>query len=147
MCVSVCRCVCVCFQYVYFSAHCYAATQDSAVLTKQQASVLIDGITNAVDKRCGLCTEYQEAIATYKSSKDSKGFNNKRKALGDKYQAFTEEVASRAKDLHALDAEASAKVRQLWFWAAMRISLGHCRCSVIVCGLCACVQRKTVGKQ
>eukprot|EP00731_Ephydatia_muelleri_P021540 Em0014g131a len=108
----------------------FAIRKDSAVLTKQQASVLIDGITSAVDKRSGLCADYQEAIATYKSSKDPKAFNNKRKALGDKYQAFTEEVGSRAKDLHALDAEASAKANDLQKKAAEVKTLLESNCQL-----------------
>ena len=98
-------------------------SQDSAVLTKQQASVLIDAITNAVDKRAGLCAEYQEAISAYKSSRDPKAFNNKRKSLGDRYQALTDDVSSRAKDLQSLDPEGNAKVGVVCHVAAECICL------------------------
>ena len=102
----------LCVSVMWANLFCHVSAQDSAVLGKQQASVLIEAITNAVDKRSGLVGEYQEAIGAYKSTKDSKTFSSKRKSLGDRYQSLTEDISSRSKDLYPLDAEASAKVRR-----------------------------------
>ena len=84
--------------------------QDSALLAKQQARVLIDSILSAHDRRTALVDNYQTAITSYKTSKDSKTFKSTKKSLDDRYKASTEEVHSLVKDVQGLDGDANAKV-------------------------------------
>ena len=84
--------------------------QDSTLLAKQQARVLIDSILGAHDRRAALVTNYQTAIANYKTTKDIKIFKSTKKSLDDRYRASSEEVASLVKDVQGLDGDANAKV-------------------------------------
>ena len=72
--------------------------------------MLIDSILGAHDRRAALVTSYQNAISSYKTTKDSKTFKSTKKSLDDRYKASSEEVASLVKEVQGLDGDANAKV-------------------------------------
>ena len=84
--------------------------QDVALLAKQQASVLVEAVLQVHDRRSALVTNYQDAIATYKQSKDSKGYKASKKRLDEGYRKSTEDITTKSKELQRTDSEAAAKV-------------------------------------
>ena len=80
------------------------------MLAKQQARVVIDSILQAHDRRISLVAKYQDAVATYKTSKDSKAFKSSKKTLDDRYKANSDEVSSLSKEVQGLDPDTNAKV-------------------------------------
>ena len=79
-------------------------------MAKQQASVLVESILQAHDRRSTLITGYQDAIATYKQSKDNKAFKASKRRLDEGYRSSTEDITSKSKELQGTDSEATAKV-------------------------------------
>ena len=86
--------------------------QDATLLAKQQARVVIDSILQAHDRRTALVGSYQTAIATYKTSKDTKTFKMTKKSLDDRYKSSSEEISSLVKEVQGLDGDANAKVQR-----------------------------------
>lgn len=101
----------------------FSTLQDASLLAKQKARVLIDSILEAHDRRTALVGSYQTAIATYKTSKDSKTFKTTKKSLDDRYKSSGEEVSSLVKELQGLDSEAIAKVRVHVSWSLGRLDV------------------------
>lgn len=91
----------------------FTITKDAALLAKQQASVLVESILQAHDRRSTLITGYQDAIATYKQSKDNKAFKASKRRLDEGYRSSTEDITSKSKELQGTDSEATAKVNEL----------------------------------
>lgn len=85
--------------------------QDAALLARQQASVLIDSILKAHDKRVALVSTYRSSISSFKNSSDTKTFKSTKKSLDDQFKAFGERVSQLAKELQPNDPDGAAKVR------------------------------------
>lgn len=80
-------------------------------MARQQASVLIEAIQQAHDRRAALVPSYFSSIATFKNSRDTKTLKTTKKSLDDKYKTQTEKVSSVLKELQTSDTDSSAKVR------------------------------------
>lgn len=91
----------------------FSITKDVALLTKQQASVIIESILTAHDKRATLVGSYEKAVTTLKSSEDAKGFKKSKKSLDDQFSSNTTKISALVKDLQATDPDAGAKVTEL----------------------------------
>ena len=85
--------------------------QDTALLARQQAAVVINSIKQAHFKRSSLVQKYRSVITNFKSSKDSGSSNSSKRNLDEEFKKLGEKVSQLAKELQATDTECAAKVR------------------------------------
>ena len=89
----------------------YSLPQDVAVLARQQASVILDKILEAHDKRWSIVTQYSETISSFKQKKNKEEFIKTRRSLDDQFKKCSVDIGKLVKELLPIDAEKSAKVR------------------------------------
>lgn len=91
----------------------FSITKDVAVLAKQQASVILDKILQAHDKRSLVVEHYSESISSYKLKKNKEEFARSRRSLDDQFKRCSEDVGKLTRELQGVDAEGTAKVSDL----------------------------------
>ena len=70
----------------------------------------MESILQAHDQRTALVSQYHDAIAGYKQSKDVKSYKNTKRSLDDRFRSYTENIDSLGKQLQEMDSEKSFKV-------------------------------------
>ena len=102
--------------HTHTSPHLITFAQDVALLAKQKALVLMESILQAHDQRTALVSQYHDAIAGYKQSKEGKGYKNTKRSLDDRFRTYTENIDSLGKQLQEMDSEKSFKVGNINWW-------------------------------
>ena len=81
-----------------------------AVLAKQQASVILERILRAHDKRSSVVTQYTETITSFKQGQNVASFRKTKKGLDDQFKACSETISKLSKDLQGIDTDGNSKV-------------------------------------
>ena len=114
------------------------------MLAKQQASVILDKILQAHDKRSLVVEHYSESISSYKLKKNKEEFARSRRSLDDQFKRCSEDVGKLTRELQGVDAEGTAKVggRRVCMYmcfplfVCIFLSLCHCEKIRFSVGMC-----------
>ena len=80
------------------------------MLTKQQASVILERILQAHDKRSMVVVQYADTITGFKQSQNVASFRKTKKSLDDQFKTCSESISKHSKDLQGVDSEGNTKV-------------------------------------
>lgn len=80
------------------------------MLAKQQASVILDRILQAHDKRSTVVTKYTDTITSFKQNQNVQSFRKLKKSLDDQFKTCSEAISKLSKELQGVDSEGSGKV-------------------------------------
>ena len=82
------------------------------MLARQQASVILEKILGAHDKRWTVVERYSESISSFKERRNKDEFVKSKRGLDDQFKGCTETIGKLSKELQGIDTDRSAKVRE-----------------------------------
>jgi oligosaccharyltransferase complex subunit alpha (ribophorin I) len=89
----------------------FSITKDVAVLARQQASVILEKILEAHDRRWSIVGQYGETISSFKLKKNKDEFAKSRRRLDDQFKKCSGDIGKLGRELQGMDAEKSSKAR------------------------------------
>ena len=81
------------------------------MLARQQASVILEKILEAHDRRFSIVGQYGETISSFKLKKNKDEFAKSRRRLDDQFKKCSGDIGKLGRELQGMDAEKSSKAR------------------------------------